>query len=153
MEADIKPIEIALVLLAELLFGIGYNSLVAWAMKHKLTHVSITVVVGVAITLLIPAVKWFAYEMPFYQAGIFLMLCFSASGLPMVVGSMLRTVKDQKKRRPLGNAAARIRDEAVMEVNAIIHDFVERTKDNLTAGDLVELLHRLYSVVGMLRSL
>lgn len=35
---------IFLVLLVELLFGLGFNKLVEWAHQHKLWHVSVSVV-------------------------------------------------------------------------------------------------------------
>lgn len=82
MNADINPLEVLIVLLIELLFGIGYNVLVAWAHEHKLMHVSLSVVIGVTGTLLIPAGFWFDHEMQFWQAGILLTSCFAASGVP-----------------------------------------------------------------------
>jgi len=154
MIADILPTEIASVLLGELLFGVAFDSLVTYALKHKLLHVSIAVVIGVAITLLIPALAWFRYEMPFYQAGILLVLCFSASGLPMVIGSMSRTVKNHKKRQSLGRSASLIRDEAVMEVNTIINDVTAKAqKKELDVNDLVVFIGKLHSLIGMLKSL
>lgn len=116
MNADIIPTEIAVVILTELLFGFGYNQLVAYWTKHNLMHVSWAVVIGVAATLLIPALFWFDTNMPFYATSLLLLACFAASGTPMIAGSMHRTVqeKETKKRRPLGNAAMRIRDEVVM---------------------------------------
>jgi len=115
MNADIIPTEIAVVILTELLFGFGYNQLVAYWTKHNLMHVSWAVVIGVAATLLIPALFWFDTNMPFYLTSLLLLACFAASGTPMIAGSMHRTVqeKENKKRRPLGNAAMRIRDEGL----------------------------------------
>ncbi len=155
MKADIIPLEIALVLLMELLFGLGYNVLVAYWMKHNLMHVSATVVIGVAGTLLIPAASWFDREMPFWLSGILLMLCFTASGVPMIVGSMRRTVreKDNKKRRPWPNAALRVRDDVVMELSSMAHEIADRAKaDELRVHDLPDYVNRLHGVIGTLKS-
>lgn len=155
MNADINPLKVVLVLLVEFLFGLGYNALVAWAHGHKLMHVSLSVAIGVAGTLLIPAVMWFDHEMKFWAAGILLVACFAASGVPMIAGSMRRTVsaKDRKKRRPLPNAAMRVRDEAVMELAAMAHEIAEQAKANeLTVRDLPDYVNRLHGVIGMLKS-
>lgn len=154
MNADTMPIEIAIVILVELLFGLGYNALVAYWMTHRIVHVSVSVVIGVTGTLLIPAVVWFDHSFLFWEAGILLVCCFSASGVPMIVGSMRRTVKDQKKRRPIGNTAARIRDEAVMEVNTIINDVTHKAeKKELEMTDYVAFVGRLHALIGMLKSI
>lgn len=156
MNPELIPTEIALVILLELLYGFGYNALVAYWSKHDLMHVSWTVVIGVAGTLLIPALVWFNTEMPFWLSSLFLLACFAASGIPMIVGSMQRTVveKDQKKRRPLGNTAMRIRDEVVMELNILANDIAERSKTNaISLHDLPDYVHRLHRQIGSLKTL
>lgn len=156
MNADIIPTEIAVVILTELLFGFGYNQLVAYWTKHNLMHVSWAVVIGVAATLLIPALFWFDTNMPFYLTSLLLLACFAASGTPMIAGSMHRTVqeKENKKRRPLGNAAMRIRDEVVMELNVLANDIAERSKTNLISlQDLPDYVHRLHRQIGSLKTL
>jgi hypothetical protein len=155
MNADIIPQGIALVLLIEFLFGIGYNALVSLAHSHKLVHVSVSVAVGVAGTLLIPAAAWFDREMHFWQAGLLLLACFTASGIPMIVGSMKRTVakKDSKKRHPWPTAAMRVRDEVVMELSAMEHEIAVKAKEGeLTVRDLPSYVDRLHGVVGALKS-
>ncbi len=155
MKADIMPMEIGLVLLMELLFGLGYNGLVAYWMKHRLMHVSATVVIGVAATLLIPAVSWFDRELHFWQSGILLLLCFVASGSPMIIGSMRRTVqeKDNKKRRPWPTAAMRVRDDVVMELSVMAHEIADKAKlGKLSVQDLPDYVNRLHGVIGMLKS-
>ena len=102
MNADINAIVIVLVLVVEILFGVGFNALVAWAYSVQLWHVSVSVAVGVAGTIVIPAVMWFGVKVTFWQAGLLLLICFIGSGVPMIVGSTRRSVqgrKDQKKRR------------------------------------------------------
>lgn len=156
MNADIFPTEIAVVILIELLFGFGYNALVAYWMKHRLMHVSWTVVIGVAVTLLIPALFWFDRTMPLWEASLLLIGCFAASGTPMIAGSMHRTVleKDNKKRRPLGNTAMRVRDEMVMELSAMAHDIAEQAKANtISLHDLPDYVNRLHFVIGSLKTL
>lgn len=153
MNADIMPLEIALVFLIELLFGLGYNALVAYAFKHRLMHVSLSVVIGVALTLVIPALFWFDRSMPFWEAGLLLLVCFAGSGVPMIIGSTRRTVKDKKKRRPLGNAALRIRDEVVMDLSTLAYEIADKAKANeLTVRDLPDYVNRLHCVIGTLKS-
>lgn len=156
MNSELIPTEIAVVFLIELLFGLAYNGVVAYWAEHRLMHVSWSVVIGVCGTLLIPALFWFDLSMPFYQSGLLLVACFTASGAPMIVGSMRRTVarKDDKKRRPLGNAAMRIRDDVVMELAAMAHEIAERSKsDSIRVQDLPDYVHRLHGLIGSLKSL
>lgn len=156
MKADLIPMEIATVALVELLYGIGYNGLVAILFKHRLLHVSVSVVIGVLGTLLIPALIWFDRSMPFWQSGLLLLVCFSASGTPMVIGSMRRTVvaKDDKKRRRLGNTAGKVRDEIVMELAAMAHEIAERSKqESIRVHDLPDIVNRIHGLIGALKSL
>jgi len=76
------------VFFALLLFGVGYNAFVDWAERHGYTegYVSLLVVLGVTVTLLGAAVLDF-------KAALLVGLLFIASGLPMVVGSVIRYVK------------------------------------------------------------
>jgi hypothetical protein len=153
--ADIIPTEIAVIVLLELLFGFFYNALVAYWIKNNLMHVSWTVVIGVAVTLLIPALFWFGNTMPFWQSILYLIAFFAASGTPMIVGSMQRTVqeKDQKKRKPWPVAALRARDDAVMELNAMAADIAKSVKANdLHVQDLPDYVNRLHYVIGTLKS-
>lgn len=155
LRADVIPTEIAVIILLELLYGFGYNQLVAYWSKHNLMHVSWTVVIGVAGTLLIPALFWFDTILPFWQSSLFLLACFAASGTPMIVGSMQRTVqeKDNKKRKPWPIAASRARDDAVMELHAMAHDLAKSVKENdLHVQDLPDYVNRLHSVIGTLKS-
>jgi len=153
--ADVIPTEIAVIILPELLFGFGYNQLVAYWTKNNLMHVSWTVVIGVAATLIIPALFWFDTIMPFWQSTLYLLSCFAASGTPMIVGSMHRTVqeKDQKRRRPWPVAALRAREDAVLELTAISHDIARSVKENnLHIQDLPDYVNRLHYVIGTLKS-
>ena len=155
MKADIIPQEVIIVLLIELLYGFGYNALVAWAHEHKLVHVSVSVAIGVAGTLLIPAAIWFNREMNFWHAGLLLLACFTASGAPMIVGSMRRTVsrKDDKKRRPWPNEAKKVRDLVVMDLSAMAHEIADQAKNGkLTVSDLPDFVDRLHTVIGTLKS-
>lgn len=156
MKPDIFPIEITVVVLVELLFGLAYNGIVAYWAEHRLMHVSWSVVIGVSGTLLIPALFWFDLSMPFYQSGLILLGCFTASGIPMIVGSMRRTVarKDDKKRRHLGNAAMHIRDDVVMSLAKMAHEIAERSKeDSIRVQDLPDIVNRLHGAIGSLKTL
>lgn len=152
MKADMMPIEIVLVLLIEFLFGIGYNLLVAWWHRHRFSHVSISVAIGVAGTLVIPLAVWFR---ELWLPVFVLLVCFTASGIPMIVGSMKRTVrrKDDKKRRMWPNEAKKMRDLVIMELVSMAHEIADQVKrDELTVRDLPALVNRLHGVIGMLKS-
>lgn len=135
------------VLILELLFGIGFNELVKWAQEHKLWHVSISVVAGVAGTLIIPIFFMHKSTMELWQVTLFYFLCFTASGVPMIVGSTRKTVNDNHRRRPLPNAAIKVRDEAVMNISAIL--------DQIANGgvEVVKVVHELHEIKGKLKSL
>jgi len=69
MNPEINAIEILLTLVVEILFGVGFNALVAWAHENKLWHVSVSVAVGVAGTIIVPAVMWFGVDLLYRQRG------------------------------------------------------------------------------------
>lgn len=138
---------LSLILLVELLFGIGFNQLVDWAHQHNLWHVSVSVVFGVAGTLVIPSVAFLSVSMPFWQASLVFGACFVASGIPMIAGGTQRTVKENHHRRPLPNNAMRVRDEVVMQIKSIL--------DKIVNGgvEVVKVVHDLHEIVGKLKSL
>lgn len=138
---------LSLIVLVELLFGIGFNQLVDWAHQHNLWHVSVSVIFGVAGTLVIPSVALLHLEIMFWQASIIFAVCFVASGLPMVWGSTRRTVKENHHRRPLPNSAMRVRDDVVMQIKSIL--------DKIVNGgvEVVKVVHDLHEIVGKLKSM
>lgn len=72
------------------MFGIAYNALVGWIGERKEGYTSLLVVGGVLITLLGAAiVSW--------QAALWIVLCFSASGIPMIIGDILRYIHKREK--------------------------------------------------------
>ena len=136
-----------LILLVELLFGIGFNKLVEWAHQHNLWHVSVSVVFGVAGTLVIPSVAFLSVSVPFWQVSLIFGACFVASGIPMIAGGTQRTVKESHHRRPLPNHAMRVRDDAVMQIKAIL--------DKIVNGgvEVVKVVNDLHEIVGKLKSM
>lgn len=152
MFSPISPTEILAILLTEFLFGVGYNQLVAWG-QDRLWHVSISVVVGVAVTLAIPAAVWWGTSLDFWKTATLLTLCFAASGAPMVYGSMQRTVKSSHKRRPWPTAALRARDDAIMQLSSLAHEISDEARQGtLKAGHLPDYVNRLHEVIGTLKS-
>lgn len=136
-----------LVLLVEFIFGLGYNKLVEWAHQHNLWHVSVSVVFGVAGTLIIPSVALLSVCMPFWQASLIFGACFIASGIPMIAGGTQRTVKESHHRRPLPNYAMRIRDDVVMEISKMLDEVVN---EGVT---LALVVHRWHKIIGRLKSM
>ena len=139
---------IFLIVLLELLFGIGFNLLVDWAHRHNLWHVSVSVIFGVAGTLSVPAVVLHSQpQMYFWQASMIFGMCFVASGVPMVWGSTRRTVKESHQRRPLPNNAMRVRDEVVMGMASAVEKIVAKEME------IAELVHVIHKWIGALKSL
>ena len=86
---------ISAVFLGLLLFGIGYNALVAWLERRGYTegYLSLIVSFGVAMTLVGVAVLSI-------QAALLALGAFVATGAPMIVGSIIRYLRarDEMKR-------------------------------------------------------
>ncbi|NPV77931.1 MAG: hypothetical protein HPY59_16340 [Anaerolineae bacterium] len=78
---------ITAVLLGLVLFGIGYNALVAWAERRGYTegYLSLIVAMGVFVTLCGVAILSI-------HAALLTLLAFIASGTPMIIGSILRYI-------------------------------------------------------------
>lgn len=100
----------ALVLVVLLVFGVLYNALVEWleVTEHGRGYTAFMVVGGVLATLLgFGVVEGWPAAM---RAG----LCFAASGLPMVIGSMMRSSKERKadEERAKGIAREMLNDES-----------------------------------------
>lgn len=140
------PFQILAVLLIEMLFGLGYNRLVAWAQENDVWRVWFSVVMGVAVTLVIPTAWWWKTPLVFWQSSGLLFCCFAASGLPMVAGSAHRHLVNHK-RRALGNAARQLRDEAVMDLTVLAGQVA---KKQITAAEEV---NRIHEIIGTLTSM
>lgn len=153
MISDIFP-TIYLVALFQLVFGIGFDQLVMWAHEHHLWHVAVSVGIGVMMTVGIFVGFFFEKHLPGWLFGLGLLASFVFSGIPMAAGSMRRDVKDKKKKRPLGNTAARIRDEVVGELSKMAGELAEQIKeDTLSIRDLphvIDKLHRLKSLLKLM---
>lgn len=161
MIPPISPAELVAVLLAEVLFGLLYNLLVAYAHKTGLWKVLVSVIIGVAVTGAIPLVVWFDVCMTVIWSGALYAACFVASGIPMAVGFIQRdreaAVAEQKKshkRQQIPPSAARTRDELVMDVTSLASEIAAAARSGqLKAGDLPDYVHRLHQFVGTLKSL
>jgi hypothetical protein len=79
------------VLVGLLVFGIGYNAVVAWLIHHGYDegYIWALVVVGVLVTLI-----GLALIAPY--AAMLALATFAASGLPMAVGAWWRHVRRRK---------------------------------------------------------
>lgn len=80
-----------IVLAALFVFGIGYNLLVVWVYRQAADHgyMAFLVVGGVIVTL-----AGFAL-LAGLEMALVAMACFAASGLPMIVGSVLRQLQQR----------------------------------------------------------
>ena len=73
---------------ALILFGIFYNRFEDWADRRGYTegYLSLVVALGVLVTLIATAVlSW--------QSAVLTLICFVASGTPMIIGSIIRYLK------------------------------------------------------------
>ena len=77
-----------------LAFGTLYNALVAWAERKGYTegYMSLVVALGVGVTL--GGVSILSIE-----AAVLTLICFIASGAPMIVGSIVRYLKKREAAR------------------------------------------------------
>lgn len=94
MEFGINSGAIPAVIMGLLLFGIGYNAFVSYAEKEGYTegYMSIVVAGGVLATLGgIAIVSW--------QAALLCLAGFAASGVPMIIGSMIRFAVQNKNSK------------------------------------------------------
>lgn len=153
MISDIFPM-MYLVVLIELVFGIGFDQLVKWAHEHNVWHVAVSVAIGVLVTLLIFFGFFFDRALPGWLFGMCLLVCFVFSGMPMAAGSINRDVKDRKKKRPLGNAAARVRDFLKMDMQTLADDLAVKAKKNeLTFADLADIVNKLHGFIRLLNTM
>lgn len=128
-------------------FGFGFNALVAWVNRKRAWPVSFSVVIGVAVTLLVPTATFLHTRLAMWQAGLVYLVCFAASGIPMIFGNVQRQTNKSHKARRLGNHAARVRDDVVMNIESMMNEIVN-------GGVAVEkVIHRLHQAVGSLKSL
>lgn len=83
---------ISAVFLGLILFGIGYNALIAWAERQGYTEgfMSLIVALGVVGTLGGMAILNF-------KGALIALCCFAASGSPMIIGSIARYLTSRKQ--------------------------------------------------------
>jgi hypothetical protein len=95
------PILLA-IYLALLLFGIGYNYLTTWAEKTGFIkgYTSLFVVGGVAVTVAATALLSLSFAL--ITAGAFI-----ASGIPMILGSMVRHKREELRQLEQAREEAR----------------------------------------------
>jgi hypothetical protein len=77
-----------------LAFGTLYNALVAWAEREGYTegYLSLVVAVGVAVTL-------GGFAILSIDAALLALVCFAASGTPMIIGSIWRYLRRRAEAR------------------------------------------------------
>lgn len=92
---DVFGKEFAMAFFGLLLFGILYNLLVEYFQKRTQRYTAELVVIGVLVTLGVAG-----FEIGWINALKVLAL-FAASGSPMILGSWLRTAKDEEHSRKI----------------------------------------------------
>ena len=148
METPVMPpfppgLEILLVALLEFVFGLGYNWLVAWAHRNEIWSVFVSVIFGVTGTLVLPLVFWWDHDLHLWQAVLIFLVCFASSGMPMSVGSARRKVSH--KRRPWPTAAARARENALMDLTVL----AQRVADGqIEPAGIVNTLHEIKGILS-----
>lgn len=136
-------------------FGLLFNWLVEWVSKNHIWDVSISVVIGVLVTLIIPSLFFFEN----WQFMLLLLGCFGASGAPMVIGSVLRHASKEKERkakraRPLGNTSAKLRDFVLMDMTHLTDDMAEKSKsEKLDPLWIIDWLHRIHVMSRTLKNM
>ena len=92
-----------LVWLVLFIFGLGYNAVVAYLERHEMEkgYVSFLVAGGVLVTLLLGGI------VAGWDTAVVYLVMFSASGLAMIVGSVLRHAQQQSREREYFRQMAR----------------------------------------------
>jgi len=136
--------EIAILVLGEFLFGVFYNWLVDLAHKAKIYDplVAVSVALGVAVSVVIPTGLFWKDTLAAWQWSIVMLISFIGSGSPMIYGSLRRMSKQNHKRMRITGTAARIRDEAIMDLKLV----VERIDD-------ADCVRDVYQVIGALKNI
>ena len=148
-------IEIAVVILAEFIFGWLYDALISWAESQEIyePYVSFSVVLGVLVTIAIPTGLWWARPYFGWQWAILLVIAFIGSGAMMIVGSLQRNAKNSHKRRPWPTAARHARDDVVMDLSAMASEAtLSAERGEITPALIVRMVHRLHQAIGILKS-
>ena len=91
MAVDTERLMVALAML--FVFGIGYNALVAWVYRQAPDHgyTAFLVAGGVIATL-----AGFAF-LASLEMTMLILACFAASGLPVIIGSVLRQLQQRAR--------------------------------------------------------
>jgi hypothetical protein len=150
--------ELALLFVTELLFGVSYNGAVQYfETKHGNLFrflVSWSVVFGTAGTLIIRFLFLFGTNLAEWQSLLINLMCFTGSGLPMIVGSMRRNVKPSHKAKKIPPTARRIVEDVTSEMICAAKDVNERAQaGEVKAAMLIDIVHKLHSWTGTLRAL
>jgi hypothetical protein len=102
---------IVTVLLGLVAFGFSYNGLVDYLGERKDGYTAFMVVAGVLITLGgVAMIDW--------QAAAIALACFAASGTPMVLGDIARTVQRRERSIRIARLIAEARAQDVMDGKA-----------------------------------
>lgn len=106
----------AVLCLSLVLFGIGYNALVAWADRrgYLAGFTWAAVVGGVGVTVAGVVAAFWATELAGWQFGWIALCAFASSGAPMAIGAIGRYVSarrdDQMAMRLLAQVGAPVRE-------------------------------------------
>lgn len=129
--------EILVIVLVELIFGIGYNRFFEWARIPA----AYAVVFGVAATIGLPMVFWWDANLWGWQWTLVMLASFSGSGAPMVWGFIHRKNANSHKAREWPNRARQARDAALMDLK-MLAGRLEKGED----------VNKVYEIIGILRS-
>jgi hypothetical protein len=111
------------------------------------------VIGGCAVTIGIGSAAWMNLELAGWQWAALMLACFAGSGIPMTAGFMHRERKSHK-RMQISGAAARIREQVVMELDWLASAIATQSKSKaLTTADLPEYVHRLHQAIGLLKGM
>lgn len=138
---------LAICLLVLVLFGIGFNKFTHWIETRRVWPVSLTVAIGVSVTMLVPTVMFLNLQLFFWQSSLVYLISFTASGGPMIWGNVHRHVNRMHKARPLSNRVMRVRDEVVMDLSAMAEEIVQNE------AQVAKVVHRIHKNIGSLKSL
>jgi hypothetical protein len=128
---------IALMFAVSFVFGLGYN----WFFRWAKIPVEWAVVIGTMATIAILYGFFWSNELRGEQWVLLMLIAFAGSGSPMAIGT-IKVRNASHKRKTITGAAARMRDEAVMDLTVLAGKI-----------DKAEHVRNLYQIIGTLNAL
>ncbi|MCK4826166.1 hypothetical protein KA005_61045 [bacterium] len=96
------------ILFALFWFGCAFNAFVDFLRDRSDGYLSMLVAVGVGITLIgVAIISW--------QAAVLVLVCFTASGIPMIIGEIARSISKREKALRIQRLIAEVEAKDIID--------------------------------------